>query len=136
MEATVATYNIHACVGTDGRFDSTRTAQVIRELATDVVALQEVHHRDFENAYVLDYLARQTGYQAIAGPTLRRKDRDYGNAILTALSIRELHRADLSCKGRKPRGAIDAVLEKEGEIVHVVATRLGLSPGERRHQVD
>ncbi len=136
MEVTIATYNIHSCVGTDGRFDPARTAQVIRELAADVVALQEVHHRDFENVDVLDYLARQTGYQAIAGPTLLNDDRDYGNAILTGLPIREVNRIDLSLDTREPRGAIDVILEQDGQALHVVATHLGLSPAERRQQVN
>lgn len=34
----VASYNAHKCVGTDGRFDPQRTAQVIREINADVIA--------------------------------------------------------------------------------------------------
>ena len=37
----VATYNVHACVGTDGRHDPDRVASVIGELDADIVALQE-----------------------------------------------------------------------------------------------
>ena len=37
----VATYNVHACVGTDGRHDPDRVASVITELDADIVALQE-----------------------------------------------------------------------------------------------
>ena len=37
----VATYNVHACVGTDGRHDPDRVAAVIAELDADIVALQE-----------------------------------------------------------------------------------------------
>ncbi len=37
----VATYNVHACVGRDGRHDPERVARVIGELDADVVALQE-----------------------------------------------------------------------------------------------
>ena len=36
-----ATYNVHGCVGTDGRHDPDRIIRVIRELDADVVALQE-----------------------------------------------------------------------------------------------
>lgn len=38
MRITLATYNIHACIGTDGRFDPGRIAGVLRELNADVVA--------------------------------------------------------------------------------------------------
>ena len=37
----VATYNVHACVGTDGRYDPERVAAVIAELDADIVAVQE-----------------------------------------------------------------------------------------------
>ena len=37
----VATYNIHACVGTDGRHDPDRIASVVAELDADIVAMQE-----------------------------------------------------------------------------------------------
>jgi endonuclease/exonuclease/phosphatase family metal-dependent hydrolase len=35
-------YNIHRCVGMDGRQDPGRVAEVIRELDADIVGLQEV----------------------------------------------------------------------------------------------
>lgn len=38
----VSTYNVHRCIGTDGRHDPDRVAAVIRELDADVVGLQEV----------------------------------------------------------------------------------------------
>ena len=37
----VATYNVHSCVGSDGKHDPARIAAVINELDADVVALQE-----------------------------------------------------------------------------------------------
>ena len=37
----VATYNVHECVGTDGRQDPDRIASVVSELNADIVALQE-----------------------------------------------------------------------------------------------
>ena len=37
----VATYNVHACVGTDGRPDPSRVASVDRRTRPDIVALQE-----------------------------------------------------------------------------------------------
>ena len=35
----VATYNVHGCVGMDGRRSESRVAQVIAELAVDIVGL-------------------------------------------------------------------------------------------------
>src|SRR5205823_1082208 len=38
----VATYNIHRCVGIDGRYDPARIARVLKEIGADIVGLQEV----------------------------------------------------------------------------------------------
>lgn len=135
MALSVATYNIHACVGADGRFDPGRTAQVLRELDVDVLALQEVEHHEVDGLDMLDYLAAATGVTAIAGPTLLRETRHYGNALLTRLPVLALNRIDLSLPQREPRGALDAMLDWHGQHVQVVATHLGLRPGERRQQV-
>ena len=39
---TIATYNIHGAVGSDGRFAPARVARVLREINADIIALQEV----------------------------------------------------------------------------------------------
>lgn len=135
MHITIATYNIHAGIGTDRKFDPDRIIKVLRELDADVVALQEVEHHLVGDLDLLDYLAQGSESRAIAGPTLLRETRDYGNALLTRLPIRELARIDLSIKGREARGALDVTFDCHGKSLHVVATHLGLTPGERRHQV-
>ena len=135
MHLTLVTYNIHACVGTDGRFEPARIASVLRELDADVVALQEVDHHHVDGHDLLDYLAAKTGLTAIAGPTLLRESRHYGNAILTKLPILTVNRVDLTLPGREPRGALDVTLDGKERHVQVVATHLGLKPWERRQQV-
>src|SRR5690606_8328687 len=44
-EVTFASYNIHKCVGIDGRYDPDRVGAVIAEINPDVIALQEVDSR-------------------------------------------------------------------------------------------
>lgn len=132
---TLATYNIHACVGADGRFEPERTVQVLRELNADVMALQEVECHDVDGHDLLDYLAAKTGLTAIAGPTLLRRTRSYGNAILTRLPVLTVNRVDLTLPGHEARGALDITLDGNGRRVQVVATHLGLTPRERRQQV-
>ena len=131
----LATYNIHACIGTDRRFDPDRIVKVLREIDADVVALQEVEHHRVGDLDLLDYLASETGLHAIAGPTLLRESRHYGNALLTRLPVTALHRIDLSMPNREPRGAIDVTLDCDGQRLQIIATHLGLHPRERRHQV-
>jgi endonuclease/exonuclease/phosphatase family metal-dependent hydrolase len=135
MHLTVATYNIHACIGADRRFEPDRIVCVLQEMNADVVALQEVEHHDVEGYDLLDYLAVKTGLTAIAGPTLTRETRHYGNAILTKLPILTVNRVDLTLPGCEPRGALDVTLAGNERRVQVVATHLGLRPGERRQQV-
>lgn len=135
MRLTLATYNIHSCIGTDGRFQPERIAGVLRELNADVVALQEVEHHNVDGHDLLDYLAAKTGLTAIAGPTLQRETRHYGNAILTKLPILNINKVDLTLPGREPRGALDVTLDGKERRLQVVATHLGLRPWERRQQV-
>jgi len=131
----LATYNIHACIGADGRFDPGRTVGVLRQMNADVVALQEVDNHPLGEVELLDYLSRETGLAAFAGPTLQRDTRHYGNALLTRLPTLTLKQIDLSLPRREPRGAIHALLDWNGQNLQVVATHLGLRPGERRQQV-
>lgn len=135
MHLTVATYNIHACIGADRRFEPDRIVCVLQEMNADVVALQEVEHHDVGGYDLLDYLAAKTGLTAIAGPTLTRETRHYGNAILTKLPILTVNRVDLTLPGCEPRGALNVTLAGNERRVQVVATHLGLRPGERRQQV-
>ena len=60
---SVASYNVHKCVGTDGRFDPERTFRVIHEIDADVVALQEADRRFGNREGLLDLarLERETG---------------------------------------------------------------------------
>lgn len=132
---TVATYNIHACIGADGRFDPARIAAVIRELDADIIALQEVEHHSVDDLDLLEYLAYQTGHEALAGPTLFRETRHYGNALLTRLPLKSFKHIDLSVTGCEPRGAIEATFDAAGYELQIIATHLGLKPAERRWQV-
>jgi len=133
----VATYNVHGCVGSDGRHDPDRTAVVIREMRVDAIALQEVDSRSDAEGGIdqFEYLARATEMQSIAGPTLRDHRGHYGNAILTRLPILETRRVDLSVPGREPRGALGVDLDARGQRLTLVATHLGLRWKERRNQV-
>src|SRR5688572_30013769 len=82
-ELVVASYNIHKCVGTDGRFDPTRIAAVIAELDADVVAIQEADKRFGRRQGLLDLAALEgTGLRLV--PTSEASDGHgwHGNALL------------------------------------------------------
>jgi endonuclease/exonuclease/phosphatase family metal-dependent hydrolase len=130
----IASYNVHRAIGADRRTDPARILAVMREIDADVLALQEVEAHD-QGADMLSWLAKETGYHAIAGTTLLRHDGHYGNGLLTRCPVRDKRLCDLSWRGREPRGAIAADLDCGGERLRVVATHLGLRPAERREQV-
>lgn len=129
MRLRLATYNVHGCA------DPARTAEVLRALDADVIALQELRWRPWDALHVLDDLAGRLGYTPLAGPTLLRPDGHYGNALLTRLPVVETRLEDLSVPGREPRGALGALLRAGRGTLTVIATHLGLAPWERRKQM-
>jgi endonuclease/exonuclease/phosphatase family metal-dependent hydrolase len=129
----LVSYNIHAGIGRDQRFNERRILEVLRELDADVIALQEVESAGGMD--MLKWLAAELGCHAVVGPTLTRHDGHYGNGLLARCAVRESSLFDLSWRGREPRGAISADVDCDGHRLHVVATHLGLRPAERREQV-
>lgn len=131
----VTTYNIHRAIGGDGRQDPRRVANVLWEIAADVVALQEVNFRSDIPDNVLEKLAAVTGLDYIAGATLEDERGHYGNAVLTRRQPSSVSHHDISVPGREPRGAIELDFREGGITTRIVATHLGLRPGERRAQL-
>jgi endonuclease/exonuclease/phosphatase family metal-dependent hydrolase len=136
-EFNVASYNIHRCVGMDGKLNPERIVRVIKELNADVIGLQEIdsqfYRRDKHSQ--IDYLVEGTGLNVVIGPTLQRHDGHYGNALLTSHPILDVRRIDLSIRGKEPRGAIDADIDMGGTPVRVIVAHLGLGIRERRQQI-
>ena len=134
----VATYNVHACVGTDRRHNPERVAAVVAELDADIVAFQEFTYPasvaiESRMPVTLTMLDR---YQCVLGPTRQTMRAEcFGNALFTRHRVVDVHRFDLSMKRREPRGALAATIEVRGTIVHVLAAHLGLRVHERRFQV-
>ena len=133
---TVASYNVHRCVGTDGKCTPMRIAAVLAEMDCDIVALQEVDNSPGEHAgsAQLDFLARTLQMTAVPGLRIVRNMGEYGNAVLTRLPVLDVHRHDLSYSRFEPRGAVDVDIDVGGEPLRVIAAHLGLMRSERRFQ--
>jgi len=132
----LVSWNVHECVGGDGRRDPARVVDVLEELGGDVLALQEIHAGaagGLEDQ--ADYLAARTGLEPVYGPTLERRGGRYGNLLLSRQPILGIEKHDLSVPGREPRGALDVALAGPERVrLRIVSTHLGLSARERRWQ--
>jgi endonuclease/exonuclease/phosphatase family metal-dependent hydrolase len=111
LRVRILTYNIHAGIGTDKKLDLARTANVIRECAPDVVALQEL---DVKTARTngIDQpaeLGRLTGMHVLFGRTIDYKGGQYGIAVLSRHPVADVKVQGLpSSPSREPRAALSA----------------------------
>ena len=90
---------------------------VIQDTKADIIGLQEVDFQSVgaKKSHQLDYLAEATGMRAVAGPTIRRADIVFGNALLTCREIIHVRFHDLTVVRRQPRGVIDAEIVCDGK---------------------
>lgn len=132
----IASYNVHKCVGVDGKFDPYRTKEVIREIAADVLALQEADTRFGERRGLLDleWLERETGLLPVPLCGRSKAHGWHGNVILFREGlIRDVHQVKLP--GLEPRGALMTELDlKDGSSLRVIAAHLGLLHRSRHQQ--
>lgn len=135
MQIRLVSYNVHGCIGWDGRCDPARVAAVLGEVGGDVVALQEVPPLEKGGELFLNRVSAITGLKAIAGAELIGHFAHYGNALLTRYCSIRMSTLDLGVHGREPRGAINVELDCGPTRINVIATHLGLSPAERRTQI-
>jgi endonuclease/exonuclease/phosphatase family metal-dependent hydrolase len=134
-ELRIASYNLHKCVGTDGRFDPHRSVAVIAELGADLVALQEADRRFGRRVGLLDpkLLERQAGLVPLPVSDLPDGHGWHGNAILVRPGTQARLRR-LALPGAEPRGAVVADLDLEPGPLRIVAAHFGLLPRCRRRQ--
>jgi endonuclease/exonuclease/phosphatase family metal-dependent hydrolase len=137
----VMTYNVHSCVGIDGRLSPQRIARVIARYQPDVVALQEVDVGRLRTGQVdqAQIIARYLQMHYHFNPTIRVEEELYGDCILSSLPIHLKKTGTLPIlAGRdslEPRGALWVTIELDGEEVEFVNTHLGLSARERLLQL-
>jgi len=138
----VMTYNVHSCIGMDGKHSPERIARVIARHRPDVVALQELdagktRSGGVDQAHLIaQYLEMAFHFH----PAMHVEEERYGDAILTHLPMRVV-RADalpILRGGRlaEPRGALWTVIDLGGAEVQLINTHLGLREKDRRVQVE
>jgi endonuclease/exonuclease/phosphatase family metal-dependent hydrolase len=138
----IMTYNVHRCVGMDGKLDVARTAKVIATCRPDVVALQELDVGRTRTGLVdqAHAIAELVGMRFHFHPAFAVEEELYGDAILSAAPMRLIKAAALpgshAVRGLEPRGALWVKIALDGAEIDVVNTHLGLVPHEQRAQAD
>jgi endonuclease/exonuclease/phosphatase family metal-dependent hydrolase len=137
----VLTYNIHHGEGTDGLFDLSRQAEVIKSVQPDVVALQEVD-RGTERSGGVDQLAeleRLTDMHGEFGKAMDYSGGGYGVAVLSRWPVLSTGNHPLpGSPDREPRTALTVQVGsgERGPLLQFTSTHLdqGRDPEDRLAQ--
>lgn len=138
----VMTWNVHSCIGMDGKVSARRIARVIARASPDIIALQEldVGRARTEGEDQAHAIARCLEMDHHFHPAMHLEEERYGDAILSYLPMRLVRAGSLPGfrpgSRREPRGALWVAVDFDGMEVQVLNTHLGLSPRERMHQVE
>jgi endonuclease/exonuclease/phosphatase family metal-dependent hydrolase len=133
----IMTYNVHGCVGMDGRLSHRRIAKVISQYEPDVVALQELdvgraRSGGHDQAMLIaEILNMDHHFHA----SMQMQEEQFGDAILSSYPMRLIKKGRLSEKPRfsflEPRGALWVEIDFHGTLIQIINTHLGLSRTER-----
>lgn len=132
----VVTWNVHACVGGDGRFDPDRIVSIVRGLSPDIIALQEVESRRFGTGGcdAFTFFRERVGGHAAEARTITTEEGDYGHMVLSRWPLRQARAHDISVAGREPRGIVEVEALSPFGPIRVIGAHFGLRRRERRLQ--
>jgi endonuclease/exonuclease/phosphatase family metal-dependent hydrolase len=136
----VMTYNIHSCIGLDGRVRPERVARVIRAAGADIIALQEVdayrarsRHAD-QARFLADELEMSHHYYAV----LEDRGEQYGLAVISRYPLDVVQTAHLTSANVRrrceARGAMWVEIDAPFGPLQVINTHFGLTREERVRQ--
>lgn len=138
MTLRIASYNLHKCLGLDGKRDPARVLAVINALEADVVALQEVDRRMGARpaALPVKLIEEMSDYHVADHPRTGPDSLGWhGQAVLVRRGARVLEAAALDLPGLEPRGALKVVVAQDGSAPFtLIAAHLGLRRADRRAQ--
>src|SRR3546814_3370963 len=118
------TWNLHAGIGPDGRFDLDRIVTLVRHHDPDIVALQEIDSRGRGDDSPFDMLAAALGSHAAEARTITAPDGYYGHALISRWPLPDVAVHDLSVPPPEPRSAIEATVATPYGPLHLPAVPL------------
>jgi len=128
----VMTYNVHGCMGRDGKISPVRIARIIARHDPDIIALQELSTD--EHAHQAAIIAQKLSMTFHYHPCLSVRKGHRGNAIFCKYPMKLVRNGSLPKLPRspflEPRGALWAQVDVNGLKVQVINTHLSLSPAE------
>jgi len=136
------TYNVHGCVGLDGKTSPDRIARVIARQGADVVALQEIDVGRNRSGKIdqAESIARKLGMRFHFQPSFSLAEGKYGNAILSRYPLKIVRMDVLPRLGARrlfePRGALWVEIDVSGIKVNLITSHLSLWPAERLLQAE
>jgi len=138
----VMTYNVHSCIGMDGKISPERIARVIARHEPDIVTLQELDLKrqrtgGMDQPHII---AKELEMMYHFHPNISIEEEHYGNAVLSRYPIKLVKAAALPGLSEKPflepRGAIWCTVDMGGGLsLQLFNTHLGLRSAERLVQV-
>ncbi|MBN1689222.1 MAG: endonuclease/exonuclease/phosphatase family protein [Candidatus Omnitrophica bacterium] len=138
----VMTYNVHGCVGLDGKTSPDRIARVIARQGADVVALQEIDVRRNRSGKIdqAECIACKLGMVFHFQSSLSLEDGKFGNAILSRYPLKIIRIGALprlsAHRFFEPRGALWVEIDVSGVKINLITSHLSLWPAERLLQTE
>ena len=138
----VMTYNVHSCIGMDGKLSPNRIAKVIAMYNPDVIALQELDANrprtiKTDQAHLI---ARELEMEFHFHPAIKIEEEEYGDAILTrhpsTLVKTGMYPAVSKIQGLEPRGALWIEISVNDKRIQIFNTHIGLRIVERKIQIN
>jgi endonuclease/exonuclease/phosphatase family metal-dependent hydrolase len=138
LTISVASYNVHKCVGTDGVFDPDRVLDVVLELDADIVALQEADQRFGTRKGLLNLRAlhERGGYRSVLDEGSRRLSHGWHGNVVLYRAGHVTGVTKMKLPGFEPRGAVLVDFDVLGVPIRIIGAHLGLLASSRARQAE
>jgi endonuclease/exonuclease/phosphatase family metal-dependent hydrolase len=113
-----------------------RIAEVLKQIDSDVIALQEVVGMDeaAREHNQVHAIADELGFDFRIGENRKFRGAAYGNALLSRLPIVADHNHDLTFRMNEPRGCLEVTITNLQTSLRIYNVHLGTGFFERRYQ--